>query len=385
MRHARTAILLLTLLLLTLPVPVAAHEYHSPRATGADAHASTDAIPWFTSLAGGALVLAGLTRLAHRCGRLSWGGTGAVLTIAALGGAHVLATAQSTNVSRAANRMQSSFAPFAPGVTTRHDNEFFYIESDGMPDHRMMVGIRAWQQQVPLPQDYRGNNAWRVPLFPVPAKAPLSASANFFRGAIAIAANGVPIFNPIKNDGRTDTFLAGELDEFGGHGGRADDYHYHLAPLHLEAKIGRTTPVAWALDGYPVFGLHEPDGSAPTGLDAFNGHDTVVGYHYHASKTYPYLNGGFHGEVVEREGQVEPQPVATPVRPAGDPLRGAVITGFERDGTDAFRLTYSFRGATQTIRYTVGRDGRFVFTFTDGDGRVTAATYVRRERRRLPQ
>ena len=89
-----------------------------------------------------------------------------------------------------------------------------------MPDHHMMVGITAWQQQVPLPQPYSGANAWRIPLRPVPAANPMSAKDNFFRGAIALAANGVPIYNPIKNDGKTDTFLAGELDELGGHCGR---------------------------------------------------------------------------------------------------------------------------------------------------------------------
>ncbi|MFN9041049.1 MAG: YHYH protein [Planctomyces sp.] len=112
-----------------------------------------------------------------------------------------------------------------------------------------MVGITAWQQQVPLPQKYNGENAWRIPLNPVPAKAPMSAKTNFFRGAIAIAVNGVPIFNPIKNDGKTDTLLAGELDNFGGHCGRADDYHYHIAPVHLEKQTGSGTPVGWALDG----------------------------------------------------------------------------------------------------------------------------------------
>lgn len=380
MRPVRIAILLLTPLLVATPVPAAAHEYHAHRTAAADSQGSPDPIVPWAIVAAGALLLVGLTRLAHRHGQLSWGVTGAAITVVALGGARVLLTAQSTSASKAAERVRASFAPFAPAVSTRHDDRFFYVESDGMPDHRMMVGITAWQQQVPLPQDYRGANAWRLPLFPVPATAPLSASTHFFRGAIAIAANGVPIFNPIKNDGRTDTFLAGELDEFGGHGGRADDYHYHLAPLHLEAKVA-PAPVAWALDGYPVYGLNEPEGTAPTGLDAFNGHTTVsAGYHYHASRRYPYLNGGFHGEVIEREGQVDPQPVATPVRPAGEPLRGAVVTGFAREGADTYRLTYTLRGRTNTIRYTAGRDGRYIFTFTNGDGPPTTSTYVRRPR-----
>jgi hypothetical protein len=145
-----------------------------------------------------------------------------------------------------AARVASIFTAFAPKVKTRADDKFVYVESDAMPDHVMMVGITAWQQQVPIPQPYSGENAWRIPLYPVVAKNPLSAKSHFFRGAIALAANGVPIFNPIKNDGRTDTFLAGELDQFGGHCGRADDYHYHIAPTHLQSLVGKDKPVARA-------------------------------------------------------------------------------------------------------------------------------------------
>ncbi|MDQ6758506.1 MAG: hypothetical protein M3Z32_01415 [Acidobacteriota bacterium] len=48
---------------------------------------------------------------------------------------------------------------------------------------------------------------------------PISAKTALFSGAIAVSVNGVPIFNPIKNDGITHTYIAGELDEFGGHCG----------------------------------------------------------------------------------------------------------------------------------------------------------------------
>ena len=46
-------------------------------------------------------------------------------------------------------------------------------------------------------------------------------------GAIALAVNGMPIFNALNNRG-DDAYLAGELDDWGGHAGRADDYHYHM-------------------------------------------------------------------------------------------------------------------------------------------------------------
>ncbi len=271
-----------------------------------------------------------------------------------------------------------SFDPFAKlgAVKVRQDSKFFYVESNSMPDHRMMVGITAWQQQVPMPQSYFDNNAWRIPLEPVVAKNPLSAKSHFFRGAIALAANGVPIFNPIKNDGRTDTLLAGELDEFGGHCGRADDYHYHIAPTHLQEIVGKDKPVAYALDGYAIYGYTEPDGSKVEGLDQFNGHTTPeLGYHYHATKTYPYLNGGFHGEVVERDGQVDPQPRADGVRPALTPLRGAKIVDFAELKADSYLLTYEIQGKKGTVRYVLAKDGSAQFTFVDPNGKTSNENY----------
>ena len=74
-----------------------------------------------------------------------------------------------------ASEVAKVFDKFATLVKTRSDNKNFYVESNGLPDHRMMVGITAWQQQVPLPQKYTGNNSWQFPLFPVEAKEKLSA------------------------------------------------------------------------------------------------------------------------------------------------------------------------------------------------------------------
>lgn len=268
-----------------------------------------------------------------------------------------------------------SFAPFAPKVRTRWDDMFFYVESDGMASHPMMTGITAWQQQVPLPQKYTGDNAWRFPLNPVPATEPQTIRNHFLRGAIAIAVNGVPIFNPQNNRGEISAEI-GELDKYGGHAGRADDYHYHAAPLHLQQYVGPNNPIAFALDGYPIYGLTEPDGSAPTKLDALDGHTTPqLGYHYHASTKYPYVNGGFHGVVTERDGQVDPQPRAQPARPATGPLRGAVITDFQSDADgQGYQLTYTLNGQLVKLHYGAGA-GAVKFEFTDSSGKTTTKTY----------
>lgn len=316
---------------------------------------------------------------------------------------------------REAPQQAEPFEVFAPFVSTRWDDRWLYVESDGLPhlpgktggasgvefSHPLMVGITAWQQQVPLPQLYRGSNAWQIPLSPEIAETPVSAKEQLYRGAIALAANGVPIFNPIKNDGRTDTLLAGELDEYGGHCGRADDYHYHVAPTHLQQLVRAGQPIAYALDGFPIYGLFDPDVDSEDEhacpleshepLDALNGHYAPVPdgapagttglYHYHASEQYPYLNGGMRGVVTVRNDQIEPQPRSTPVRDWLRPLRGAEITGFQRTGKDdehAWSLEYRIEGQTGFVNYSIegdGEDSKYHFEFIAPDGTRSTSTY----------
>ncbi len=269
-----------------------------------------------------------------------------------------------------------AFQHFADRLNIQWDDDFLYIESDAFPDHRMMVGITAWNQQVPLPQPYQGDNAWQIPLKPAVADVPVYASQTLFRGAIGLAINGVPIFNPIKQNGRTDTYLAGELDEFGGHAGRADDYHYHIAPLFLTEKVGDAVPIAYALDGYPMYGLNEPDGTPAKDLDDLNGHfDANGNYHYHSTLDYPYVNGGFKG-VIElfRGEEVANQPRTRPVRPSGRGMR-ANITDFVKGTDDWYRLTYEANGGTYAIAYFLRPDGDYDFQFTDASGNITRQTY----------
>ncbi len=276
--------------------------------------------------------------------------------------------------------MEAAFGTFAPKVRTRSDSRHFFVESDSIPDHPMMVGITAWQQQVPIPQPYTGANAWQIPLHPVKAARPMSAKNHFFRGAIALAVNGVPIFNPLNNRG-VDAYLAGERDQWGGQCGRADDYHYHIAPTHLQANVGPGNPVAFALDGYPVLGFTEADGSTVRGLDWMGGHSGADGsYHYHALKVYPYLIGGFRGEVREVGGQVDPQPRAQPLRPHTQPLRGATITRFSGNAKAGYNLKYSQDGREGSVSYRIQENGSVAFRFIVASGRVSNETYSPNQR-----
>lgn len=268
------------------------------------------------------------------------------------------------------------FERFSPKVAIRWDNQFLYVESNGIPSHNMMVGITNWQQQVPLPQKYTDGNAWRIPLHPRPAAEPVSIKGRFLRGAVALAVNGIPIFNPQNNRGEISADI-GELDQWGGHCGRADDYHYHAAPLHLQSSAGLGNPIAYALDGYPIFGLTEPSGKQPTELDSFSGHESSEwGYHYHASSKYPYVNGGFHGVVVEKDGQVDPQPRAQPVREALKGLRGAKIISFEATAINTYKLGYELNAEKRAVLYATNTDGSVTFEFQNGRDGTTRETYT---------
>jgi len=255
--------------------------------------------------------------------------------------------------------------------------DYWQVESNGLPAHNMMVGITSWQQQVPLAMTYKGSNAWQLPKKPALADNPVSAKTSLFRGAIALAVNGVPIFNALNNRGE-DAFLVGELDKWGGHCGRADDYHYHVAPLHLATIVGSAKPIAYALDGFAIYGSTEPDGSTMKKLDEYNGHVGTDGvYHYHGTTTYPYINGGMRGVIRGVVGdQVDPQPSTKPLRPAGTPLQGATITNFSSPKTGQYALEYSQAGKTGLVEYTVS-DSAVAFTFTSPTGAVTTEKYSR--------
>lgn len=278
-------------------------------------------------------------------------------------GGHALRSARSTSDPVA---MDSAFAPFKPKVGTHWDNDWFYVESRGLAEHEMMAGIVSWQQQVPIPQCYIGDNAWPIPLNPVLADTVIPVDeVHFTRGAVAVAVNGIPIFNPHTNTG-VDAYLDGQLDEFGGHSGRADDYHYHIAPLHLYAQTAPTRPIAFGLDGYAVYGDTEPEGVPMMPLDTNHGHFGLDGvYHYHGTAEAPYMIGNMVGHVTEdTTHQIVPQAHAHPVRPALTPLQGAVIISHTPNAdTTGFTLVYTRNGATDSIVYDWTAAGVYTYRF----------------------
>jgi Secretion system C-terminal sorting domain/YHYH protein len=270
--------------------------------------------------------------------------------------------------------IDSAFTPFKSKVKTRWDATYFYVESIGLPTHSMMKGITNWQQQVPTPKCYTGVNAWSIPLNPVVATTPTPTATNFFKGAIAIAANGVPIFNALNNRGE-DSYVIGELDQYGGHCGKGDDYHYHIAPLSLDSINADILPIAFALDGFAVYAAKEPSGIAMTALDVNHGHYLNGIYHYHGTATYPYMVANMVGVVTkDATDQIIPQPTGAPLRPAGNPLNGAVITNCVANGTNGYNLTYTLSNQTYNVNYSWTNTGAFTFNFISPTG-TTISNY----------
>lgn len=280
--------------------------------------------------------------------------------------------------------IDSAFTPYkSVSLATNWDDTYFYVSSNGIPSHNMMVGITSWQQQVPLAQPYTGTNHWSIPLAPVYAATPVSTKTNFMKGAIALAVNGVPIFNALNNRGE-DSFLIGELDQWGGHCGKGDDYHYHAAPLHLSATSG-LKPLAFALDGFAVYGAKEPDGSTMKILDESHGHlGSNNVYHYHGTSDYPYVVGSMKGKVTldpstpAPENQIIPQAFTSPLRPALTPLNGATITSFSAPSVNSYLLAYKIGAKSGSVQYSWTNANLYTFTFTDVDGKQTSASYQRK-------
>ena len=271
--------------------------------------------------------------------------------------------------------IDSAFAPFKEHVVTSWDKTYFRVGSLGLATtHEMMKGISSWQQQVPIPQCYLGDNAWSIPLNPVMAinSVPVNQT-HCTRGGIAIAINGIAIFNPYTNTG-VDAYVDGQLDNWGGHSGRADDYHYHIAPTHLYSFTKQSLPIAYAFDGFAIYGDKEPDGTDMKSLDIHHGHAGTDGvYHYHGTLTVPYTIASFAGEVTEDSTyQIIPQSTAKGCRPALTPLKGATITGMTPNQmNNGYTLSYSLNNQTYKVEYSWTQAGNYTYNFISPTGTTT--------------
>ena len=222
------------------------------------------------------------------------------------------------------------------------DGTYAYVGSGGLPTHTMMDGITATNLQVPLEQNFFGSRGWKIPLNPAIAASTTTA----VDGPIGVAINGVPIFNPCKQGGcqNGDTKVLGELDVCNGHAGRADDYHYHAAPVCLmagkAASYWDTHPIGWALDGFAIYGYRDADGQTATRDNVCGGNTQPVlngptGYKYHVTDASPYVLSCFRGtpspDLAGQSAKFSPlrQPPVQPFQVSGMTLKTDPADGYQ--------------------------------------------------------
>ena len=179
------------------------------------------------------------------------------------------------------------------------DRDKVRFSAKGLPDpsHPVMTGITASNQQFPAAHDFE----FEILQHPQLASRPTMTEA----GPVGVAINGVPIFDPStqgpvnpQTGKRPSAFTEGELDECGGHAGRGDDYHYHIAPRCLINDLGRQwvdidkKPVGYAMDSFPILALgwFEPANSVESLLDACRGMKDDKGSYFYNVKTTPDWN-----------------------------------------------------------------------------------------------
>lgn len=242
------------------------------------------------------------------------------------------------------------------------DPKYGRIFADTFPDHILMNGITGTNDQVPVPAPGYSSP---VTLSPSRNNNPISIDA-----ALGIAVNGVPIYDYTSQGTNAldqyyekgDTLKTGELDVCGGHSGRGDDYHYHVSPdcmiAKMKNKIDPAAIIGWAFDGYPIYRNTNPDGSAIAKgkLDVCNGQpDPVFGMRYHTSTTPPYiiqcLDGNFDMSIAARV------PGMTVQGTGGRKVTGRKASGGvqnlnlveEKDGSRT--MTYEWQGKTYFFKY----------------------------------
>ncbi|MEP2618868.1 MAG: YHYH protein [Marinomonas sp.] len=283
-------------------------------------------------------------------------------------------------------------AGFDQEVTVTCDAEYAYVISSTYPDHPVMTGITGTNEQVPVPA-----KGYAAPIKLHPSKAD---SLTTIDAAVGVAVNGVPIYDYSSQgeldvheyDEKHDTLVLGQLDNCGGHAGRRDDYHYHVAPTCMMDTMknqGSDAIIGWGYDGYPLYGNKNPDGSdiATGTLDVCNGQaDDEYGYRYQTSTTPPYIIQCLVGQV---DTQVLPRVsplsgdengIRADLRPPQDGVENLTHTVLE-DGSRTMR--YEYQGEEYFTTYRPSSEGNDCYDFTQktisNGGKLESGTFCRTE------
>jgi len=210
------------------------------------------------------------------------------------------------NDNAAVTEIPAVFKNFTSNVKVSLDGDFIVLQTDDLPNHPSPYFSASDSRY----EAYNGNNptfqlnpnriatqniVLRIPLNPKVASTHQSTSL----GPFGLALNGVVLFNQFAAGNAPLTNEINGFDQYNGHPQQTGQYHYHVEPLYLTAKSGKTALIGFLLDGFPVYGPQE-NGSpvASSALDQYHGHSHATAeypngiYHYHITDDAPYINGG---------------------------------------------------------------------------------------------
>jgi hypothetical protein len=190
-------------------------------------------------------------------------------------------------------------------------NGLINVSGNGLPNHA--TGSFPISATDPAYQYDRNPNAiqsvaigWGLPGNPQVAATPSCTSL----GAIGVLLTGARIFNALDADGR-DAVAHEVQDSCAGHPQSVGSYHYHSVSSCVAQKdsAGAHSPlVGYIADGFGIYGNLGEAGKPLTNadLDECHGHNhvliingaSVMQYHYHATKEYPYTVGCYRGTPV---------------------------------------------------------------------------------------
>jgi hypothetical protein len=194
------------------------------------------------------------------------------------------------------------YTKFRSAVSVHVDGSFVVLQSNDEPDHKSPY----WPMDNPLyeaesdvhlnPSQISAQSiTMKVPISPA-----ISSDSDTPLGPMGMAINGVVLFNQYAAGRVPLTTEIASFDHFHGHPNQDNEYHYHLEPVAITSG-NEAALVGVLMDGFPVYGPKDQDGSTPAGLDECNGHVGATAdypngiYHYHTTSVSPYISGCFKG------------------------------------------------------------------------------------------
>ncbi len=194
-------------------------------------------------------------------------------------------------------------------ITIASDGTERVVSANNLPLHT--TGTFPIQRSDPAYQ-YDGNPnpisaqtiLLRLPLTPTDAAAPSCVP----QGMIGFTTSGSALYTALDALGR-DAAAHEVQDKCSGHPQGAGQYQYHSMSECIADPAGsagrHSDLVGYAMDGYGIYGMRGENGVMLTNasLDVCHGHShsvswdgrTVVLYHYHMTREYPYSVGCYRG------------------------------------------------------------------------------------------